>query len=840
MGPFIQSFAQAADAGRRIFNLIDHPDIPIDVYSEDGIYADPDTLKSGQEIVFKDVSFAYPARHMETVLDSINFSILAGSSVGIVGASGSGKSTIAALLLRLYDPSEGSISMGGHAIPDYNLSSLRSQIALVDQDPAVFSGTLYSNIKDGLKGVDLSAEEMRERCVQAAKAADAWTFIESLPDGLDTWLGEPAGTKLSGGQKQRLCLARALVRDPSLLVLDEATSALDTISEASILSALAKSRSSGNRTTVMIAHRLAAVRDADNIIVMEKGKILEQGNHESLMGNPNSAYRKLIEAQKFGSEPVSEVILQEEIVDAIKESLEMDPELVEILSPIVNTSSQPSTFGTFTIIRRCLALSRPRLFFTLFALVGSLITGALILGESIIFGNLIELLNGSVAEDRVKFFCLMFFVASLAAFFGYTISGSCFGIVSEYLIHRTRDISLQTILRQDIDWFLQPGRSTSALISVISMDSGHLSGLSGVIIGTVVSALVSVVGGAILAHIVAWKIAIVLFATAPIVVLAGFVRLRVLSKLEEKSQLAYTEAATLATEACTNIRTIAALGTEKETSLRFHNAVHKYRKQTFRDTALGNLLLALALAITYVTTCQTLYHLLIIRSYFVYALAYWWGAKQVRSGEYTTRQFFTVLPAILFSAQAAGQIFSLAPDIGRAKGAASRVFALHDQRPTIDNDTNKTSLPNAQVQGRPNQTGSIRFKNVCLTYPSRPTVPVFTNLNIEINAGETIALVGRSGAGKSSVISLIERFYDPTSGAVLLDGVDIKSIPVSQHRARISLVSQDPDLFSGSVAFNVGLGARPGHVATREEVIDACKAVGIHDFVNGLPDGYET
>lgn len=229
----------------------------------------------------------------------------------------------------------------------------------------------------------------------------------------------------------------------------------------------------------------------------------------------------------------------------------------------------------------------------------------------------------------------------------------------------------------------------------------------------------------------------------------------------------------------------------------------------------------------------------------------------MRSGQYTALQFFTVLPAILFSAQAAGQIFSLAPDIGRAKGAASRVFALHDQNPTIDTPSNtKTPKPALEIPSDSSvlpltsvtthngkstaQSGSITFQNLSLTYKSRPNAPVFTNLNLTIQAGETVALVGRSGAGKTSAISLIERFYDPTSGSVLLDGVDIKSVPVSQHRARISLVAQDPDLFAGSVAFNVGLGARPGHVATREEVIDACKAVGIHEFVNGLPDGYET
>jgi ATP-binding cassette subfamily B (MDR/TAP) protein 1 len=598
-GPFIQSFSAAASAGKRILSLIDYPGIPIDVYSENGTKADDETFGPDKDISFSDVRFAYPARPEEIVLNSVNFEIKTGSTVGIVGASGSGKSTIAALLLRLYDPSGGQIQADGHSLPEYNLASLRSQIALVDQDPAVFSGTIYSNIKDGYRGTKLREDEMRGRCAKAAKAADAWSFIEMLPDGLDTRLGEPSGTKLSGGQKQRVCLARALVGDPSLLVLDEATSALDTISEAAILTALGTSRSMSNRTTVMIAHRLASVKSADNIIVMGRGQILEQGDHESLMSRPDGFYRKLIEAQKLSSDDASEISVVDSS-DAIMEAADMDSdeEVVKSISVQEEMSDKSKTFGTFSIIQRCLALSRSRVVFTCLALLGSLTTGGLILGESIIFGHLVELLNGTVPSDRIDFFCLMFFVVALAALAGYTISGSCFGLVSEHLILQTRDISLRAILRQDMEWFLQPGRSTSSLTSVISMDAGHLSGLSGVIIGTIVSALVSVVGGAILAHIVAWKIAIVLFATSPVVILAGFFRLRILAKLEEKNQKAYTEAASLASEACSSIRTIAALGTERETSRRFHLAVDKFADQTFRHTALGNLLLAFALAIT--------------------------------------------------------------------------------------------------------------------------------------------------------------------------------------------------------------------------------------------------
>lgn len=474
-------------------------------------------------------------------------------------------------------------------------------MALVDQDPAVFSGTIYTNIRDGYKGPHLPEGEIRARCIKAAKEADAWSFIDALPQGLDTWLGEPSGTKLSGGQKQRLCLARAIVGDPTMLVLDEATSALDTISEAAILSNLAASRSMGNRTTIMIAHRLASVRSADNIIVMEQGRVLEQGNHDALISRTNGVYRQLIDAQRISSKGLPEFSICKENESTVADGTDLQEEQAEAISPATDGLEPVGIYNAFTIIKRCMALSQPKLLFTFVALLGSLATGSLILGESVIFGHLVTLINGSVPSGQVDFFCLMFFVVACAALFGYIGSGSCFGLVSEYLIMSTRDVSLRIVLRQDMEWFLQSGRSTSALTSVISMDAGHLSGLSGVIIGTIVSATVSVIGGAILGLIVAWRIAIVLLATSPILILAGFFRLRVLTRVEEKNQQAYTEAASLATEACSNIRTIAALSLEDEISQRFHRAMCKNEKETFKYTAFGNLLLAFALSVTFVS-----------------------------------------------------------------------------------------------------------------------------------------------------------------------------------------------------------------------------------------------
>jgi ATP-binding cassette, subfamily B (MDR/TAP), member 1 len=231
------------------------------------------------------------------------------------------------------------------------------------------------------------------------------------------------------------------------------------------------------------------------------------------------------------------------------------------------------------------------------------LSGGIIIGESIIFGNLISTLNDqqdlSELKSNAAFYCLMFFILSLIALSAYITSGSSFGIVSERLIRRVRIKSLETILRQDIEWFHQPDHSPSALMSMLNMDAGHLSGLSGVILGTIFTVLTSMGGGIILAHIVAWKVAIVLLAAVPIVLFSGFMRLRVLAKFEQRHETAYLGASALATEAVNAIRTVSSLGREKDIISLYRQAVEKPYKESLRFIVYGNVWLAFALAITY-------------------------------------------------------------------------------------------------------------------------------------------------------------------------------------------------------------------------------------------------
>ena len=224
-GPFIQTFAMAAAAGAAVIEVLDHPTTDIDVYSAKGKPVEKSHFEN--ELVFSEVSFVYPARPTVRILNGINLHITPGQVTGLVGPSGSGKSTITSLLLRLYDPTHGTISLGNHALKTFNIHSLRAHIALVTQNPVLFTGTILENIMHGLpRSEHLSEDEILERCTAAA--AEAYCdFLDRLPDGIHTKIGSGPHSQLSGGQKQRITLARALVGNPSLLLLDEFTSAMD-------------------------------------------------------------------------------------------------------------------------------------------------------------------------------------------------------------------------------------------------------------------------------------------------------------------------------------------------------------------------------------------------------------------------------------------------------------------------------------------------------------------------------------------------------------------------------------------------------------------------------------
>ena len=295
IAPSTTAFVQASSAASEMFEVMDRKSL-LDPHCDSG--AKPDTVLGN--IAVRDLSFSYPSRPDITVLNNVTFDVPANKVTAFVGASGSGKSTLIALLERWYEPASGSLYLDGRSIDALNVKWLRSKIRLVQQEPVLFNDTIFNNIVQGLVGTvheHVDEDTRRAMVVQACKDANAAEFIETLADGYETNVGERAGL-LSGGQKQRIAIARSIISNPPVLLLDEATSALDANSEKVVQQALDKV--SQSRTTIVIAHKLATVMRADNIIVFGKGKVLEQGTHQSLLQH-QGPYASLVNAQNLGN-----------------------------------------------------------------------------------------------------------------------------------------------------------------------------------------------------------------------------------------------------------------------------------------------------------------------------------------------------------------------------------------------------------------------------------------------------------------------------------------------------------------------------------------------------------
>ncbi|EGP90754.1 putative ABC transporter [Zymoseptoria tritici IPO323] len=835
--PFLEIFARAASAKDTIQDLIDARNDP----NNASTFRKTDHKPSlhGQDIQFKDVVFQYPARPTVRTLNEVSFTLNNGKFTAIVGTSGGGKSTLVALLLGIYDYS-GHILVGDDDVQKIDSGYLRSQIAVLDQDTILFSGTIFDNVCYGIMGQSLTEDEKRSRCTQALKDANV-DFLEQLPNGVNTRLGNEL--QLSGGQRQRICLARALIKNPAILVLDEPTSALDARSEVAVVDAVKKVASKGT-TVIMIAHRLSTTLDADHIIVMSDGKAVEQGSPRELSGE-GTIFRGLLDAQKTTfdqdreeSPEKTEVLRKESSFSDLTKSEE------KVTNAATSKTEELPPMGLLTVAKRLGGIIRPDSILVASGLVASVISGGIMIGQAIVFGNLITVLNTGTASPSfysdVNFYSLIFFILALIALGSYVGSGSAFGITSSHVTGSVKARMLHKLLHLDIRWFSEPGHSTQELLSSFTKDPSDLSALGGVALGAIFSIITSTIGGVVLSLVVAWKIAVVLLAAVPVMVLAGYARLRILTASENKHREAFSEATGLAAESCRNRRAVTALCLEAHLLEEYEEALRKPHREIQTFIYLSSTLLSFCFSITY----------------FVYALAYWWGARQVRNGTYSSTAFFIVLPALLFSAQSAGQFFSLSPEIARAKTAARSIFTLLDAKTQIllpsslerlkERSSTTSSVSTDLVSqtavngvGSDGKIAKLRFDGVSLTYPNS-SQPSLNKIDLSIGAGESVAFVGPSGAGKSSTVALIERFYDTTAGSVLYDGVNIREMDVRKLRSHMGLVSQDPDLFTGSVLYNVKLGAPSGETVSDEQVIAACKKCGLHDFITSLPDGYNT
>ncbi|KAK4185108.1 putative multidrug resistance protein [Podospora australis] len=882
IAPILPILGGASAAFQRLMRDINAPS-SIDGTSESGLLLD---VSSPGTLELHNVSFAYPSRPEQPVLRNVDLLIPAGKHTALVGLSGSGKSTIAALVARLQDPVSGKITIDGHDLTTLNVRSLRSFISLVQQEPSLLDRSILENIALGLinspkpehahlkdillnttllqdlakSGRDIFSSPHQNPAVNeilalmknAAEQADADSFISALENGYGTSAG-PKGSLVSGGQRQRVALARALIRDPKILLLDEATSALDSTSERKIQAAV--DRAAKERTVISIAHRLSTIRNADNIVVLEAGQVVEQGSYADLMER-GGAFAKMAGLQSLGSlnaaagagEKETAVVVAEDVTAAGTDTSSVIDEKVPVTSsssdPTPPPSEVPSGWGA--VFKNLWLFIRPSLPWLFLALISAVLVGATFSGSGLIFGFTVGALNPceNSPEDILdlgEFFGGLLFMLACIELFANFFAWSSFGLIAERLLFSVRVLSFRSLMEQGVHWHQSAGRNPTNLLDILTKDSAAIQGFSGSTIGTVFSIIVNFIVAIILSHIVNWKIAIVCLSVVPILLGAGFMQLRMLARYEERHAASYSKATGVAVEAVQAIKTVAALSLEKEVSGSYARLLKHTRDEMVTAAAFTNIWLAISNSM----------------SFLIYAFAYWWGSQKIMSGEANQTQFFIIVVSMLVSAQLWGQMFSLAPEFSRARLAFGRIMGVinlgQDKKidskrggaPPKEGDEQKDKDVEADVEGKRvlDESGRpgvrIDFTGVSFSYPSRPEHKVLDGVSFTIQPGQFVGLVGPSGAGKSTIMSLVQRLYHPTAGTVALDGLDISSCGEA-FRDSVALVPQDPALFDGSVKFNVGLGARPGHEATDEEIEAACRLASIHDVITAMPEGYNT
>lgn len=778
-------------------------------------------------IEFKDVTFSYPSRPDVIIFRDFSLFFPAGKTAAVVGGSGSGKSTVVALIERFYDPNQGQVLLDNVDIKTLQLKWLREQIGLVNQEPALFATTILENILYGKPDASMAEVEA------AASAANAHSFISLLPNGYSTQAGE-RGVQLSGGQKQRIAIARAMLKNPKILLLDEATSALDAGSESVVQEAL--DRLMVGRTTVVVAHRLSTIRNVDMIAVIQQGQVVETGTHDELLAKGSSgAYASLIRFQEmarnrdFGA-PSTRRSRSSRLSHSLStKSLSLRSGSlrnlsyqystgadgrIEMVSNADNDRRYPAPRGYFF---KLLKLNAPEWPYSILGAIGSVLSGFIGPTFAIVMSNMIEVFyyrDPNAMERKTREFVFIYIGTGLYAVVAYLVQHYFFSIMGENLTTRVRRMMLAAILRNEVGWFDEEENNSSLVAARLATDAADVKSAIAERISVILQNMTSLLTSFIVGFIVEWRVALLILATFPLLVLANFAQQLSLKGFAGDTAKAHAKTSMIAGEGVSNIRTVAAFNAQDKILSLFHHELRVPQRRSLRRSQTSGLLFGLSQLSLYSSE----------------ALVLWYGAHLVHSGASTFSKVIKVFVVLVITANSVAETVSLAPEIIRGGESIRSVFSILNRATRIDPDDPEAE-PVESIRGE------IELRHVDFAYPSRPDIPIFKDFNLRIRAGQSQALVGASGSGKSTVISLIERFYDPTAGKVTIDGKDVRRLNLKSLRLRIGLVQQEPVLFAASIFENIAYG-KDG--ATEEEVMEAARAANVHGFVSALPEGYKT
>lgn len=741
-------------------------------------YRRADNLKG--EIEFKDVHFNYPSNRDNRILQGVTFKCEPGKSIAIVGETGSGKSTIIQLIEGFYYCQTGEVSIDGINIKDYDLSSLRDYIGLVSQEPILFNTSIKENIRMGR----LAAFE--NDIADAATEAEANKFIDQLEHKYDTYVGLK-GSQLSGGQKQRIAIARAMIKKPKILLLDEATSALDMRTEKKIQMTLDKVMK--GRTTIIVAQRLSTIKNAERIIVLDQGKIIEQGTHNELLV-ADGAYARLqaIQAKVESTSIKSDKSLKsiEEIRAEIEEEEQKLIEQQDNGKMMGRIMSNMKNYGPWILLALCCSITTG----LLFPVFGYLFAD-----------NLIIMLEktGSDMTDATRTNMYYLFVEACIVLFTLTILSAALSRITSLYTYDIRYQGLKSLLYYDQKFFDKPSSNPATLSYRLASDCEKISSIGGPVLGLLSLVLAALAGGIIIATMHDIVLALVVLAMVPAIIVSN-AKGEIL-QFEGLTHNDLKKTTAIASDSLTNIKTVHSYNRQGYFHQQYVTATEESNQHVAKTSHNSGIMFGLRYMVLY----------------YVWGVIAWYGAYRVKEGDLAIDDMLIVFFCIMFSSWGFMVVGALIPDIDGGIESAKHMFAIIDYKPEINADSDIGSLN--QIQGE------IVFKNINFQYEGRSNV-VLSNVNLKCNAGKTLGITGTTGSGKSTIAQLIMRFYDPTSGTIEIDGKNIRDFNLKHLRESICWVGQEPILFKGTLMFNMKIARAD---VTAQEVTDALmKAQGMN------------
>ena len=810
LAPNIQVIKAACSASSDYFTLLERK--PKIYLSEKNLMPDRDTIRG--DIEFRNIKFIYPSdKARKPILNGLNLKIQAGQKFAFVGESGCGKSTTVNLLERLYDPEEGQILLDGIDIREFNIEYLRNLFGYVQQEPVLFNKSIRENLIFGRQKVIEELGNPEELMEKACKEAHIDDFIARNPDKYDYVVGVK-GNKLSGGQKQRLAIARAILAKPKILILDEATSALDNQSEKEVQLAL-DNISKSNVTTLIIAHRLSTIKNADVIFALKGGKVCEQGTHEELLAK-NGYYANLVKSQIGQEDNHKEIEKKIEMKKTrtkkftLKFSKFINAEEIQKEKKVIKEDQIDIKIG------EVLSLLSDHKFDLIIGTLGAFAYGAGTPIAGLFLAKVLIALSPqdehTIKHDGLRWALYHLGIAVVGGISIFLKTWKLEGL-GAVITAKMRMLVFKKYLQMHLGFYDIDINAPGSLLTKLSIDTTKISSIVLAIFGSIFSAIGGIIVSLVLGFIYDWKLTLISTAFLPFILFFTVFKAYFRQNGNQGKYDLKVEAGSVISECVISTKTIFSFNFQPTAVDIYTSILNKENTDSFKTGIISGILFGIGVFLTYIQQA-----VLVKCSFeFMKRLDLFYAEMLCALNVLTT--LGGIVHSLMLLAELPGAVTSFR-SIFRILKTESEINAFEDIN-------RQKSLPSVF-------RGKIEFKNVTFAYPTKPENVILRNLSLTINPGQHAALVGFSGSGKSTIIQLIERYYDPVQGEVFIDDINVKDYNLYELRKKIGLVSQEPVLFKRSVYENILYGNLN---ASEEDVMKAAENAAITKFFKGNQKG---